>query len=605
MNFYCLGFLAVLFQLISLTDSLSHRSFCHPTSHLPIPTASSQYSHLHTLPAPYFLLAQLRRPSSHKSCPLLLAFLLFLSGDIQPNPGPANRHLTVYSLNIRSLFQENRSPHIQDVIHANNPDVFALTETWHNPHTTTPAQLAEATPRGFQLFSIPRPHSICGGGVAILCKDHLSPTPLELPSYHSFEAISINLTGLPRQLTIFNIYRPPDSSSYSQPFTAFLDEFTSFLTLATSLPHFVITGDFNIHCNDTFNHQAAQFLSILSDFNLAQHVTFPTHTNGNTLDLLITPISLSIPTTVSSLPATPSDHFALLSSFDISAPSPRPPVTRSFRRINSINIQNFISDLSASQLIVSPPPSLVDLVNCYNSTLTSILDKHAPLISKVIHSSNSNPWFTPALKALKRTRRKLERQWKSLPTLPNLTALRKASNTYHNAILAAKKLYHSQLISANHASPRQLWKTINTLLHRSAVLSLPNFQSASSIAQQFSTFFSDKVTRLRACIHPVNQSPHLPQPSGAPPSLAQFRFTDVDEITKLVLQSPNPTTDQFQTCHSCRSLQNGSSRTAYLSTSTRIHCSVNSSLHTPCSTPLNLCSSLSTIPSSRPSPTNK
>ena len=179
-----------------------------------------------------------------------------------------------------------------------------------------------------------------------------------------------------------------------------------------------------------------------------------------------------------------------------------------------------------------------DLVNCYNSTLTNILDKHAPLITKTIQSPKSNPWFSPGLKVLKKIRRNLERRWKSLPTAANLSALRTASNSYHKAILAAKKLYHTQLITANSPNPRQLWKTINTLLHRSPVPSLPNLSSISSIAQQFTTFFSDKVTKLRATISPVNQSPHFPQPPVTPPSFLQFRPTDPDEITKLILQSP-------------------------------------------------------------------
>jgi hypothetical protein len=181
---------------------------------------------------------------------------------------------------------------------------------------------------------------------------------------------------------------------------------------------------------------------------------------------------------------------------------------------------------------------LIDLVNCYNSTLSSLLDKHAPLITKVLKSPKSNPWFTPTLKALKKTRRRLEHHWKSLPSLSNLTALRKANTTYHNAIVRAKKLYHSQLISANCTNPRQLWKTINTLLHRSTVPSFPTASSVTSIAQQFATFFSDKVAKLHSSIPTVSQSPHHPEPPHTPSPLTQFHPADISEITKLVLQSP-------------------------------------------------------------------
>src|SRR6218665_999206 len=49
------------------------------------------------------------------------------------------------------------------------------------------------------------------------------------------------------KLTIFNIYRPPNSSAYSAKPSAFLDEFNSFLSVVATTPHeFVLTGDFNI-----------------------------------------------------------------------------------------------------------------------------------------------------------------------------------------------------------------------------------------------------------------------------------------------------------------------------------------------------------------------
>jgi hypothetical protein len=126
-----------------------------------------------------------------------------------------------------------------------------------------------------------------------------------------------------------------------------------------------------------------------------------------------------------------------------------------------------------------------------------------------------------------------------MPTLPNLTALRQVSNSYFKSIVAAKKQYHADLIASNTSNPRQLWKTVNSLLHRSTTPSLPSVSSITSIAQQFATFFSDKVTKLRATIPPVSQSPHFPTPHRSPPSLLQFRPTDTSEIVKLIQQSAN------------------------------------------------------------------
>jgi len=37
---------------------------------------------------------------------------------------------------------------------------------------------------------------------------------------------------------------------------------------------FFITGDFNIHLDNPTDHLTCQFLSVLSSFNLTQHVNF-------------------------------------------------------------------------------------------------------------------------------------------------------------------------------------------------------------------------------------------------------------------------------------------------------------------------------------------
>jgi len=550
-SFYCFLLLSVVSHF-RLNHHHVHASAHQRTIGSSYETATSQHSHLNTIPGAHFLTS--RRFSLHKPCtPPVAALLLFLSGDIESNPGPATSPVTICTINIRSLFHENRSIFIGDVIRSDSPEVFAFTETWHNLNITTPAQLSEVTPTGYQFFSLPRSSpkvtkhtskpcatDISGGGVAFLCKDSTSPELLDLPTYKSFEAFAVSLTRLSHRLSIFNIYRPPDSSKYSQPFSVFLDEFTSFLTHASTTPHnFLITGDFNIHCNDTSSQPATQFLSLLSDFNLKQHVTFSTHKNGNTLDLLITPVDSLLSPTVTCYPSTPSDHFALISAISTQAPPPNPIISRAFRRINSIDIENFISDLSKSDLVLSPPSELTELVDCYNKTLTAILDKHAPVITKTIRSPKSNPWFTPALNVLKKTRRKLERHWRSFPSLPNLSALRTATNHYYHAILAAKKRYHSNLVSSCRSNPRQLWKTVNNLLHRSTTSSLPNISSVTSVAKQFATFFSDKVTKLRATIPGSSQSPHFPQPRSNPAVLNELRPTDVTEVTKLILKSRN------------------------------------------------------------------
>jgi len=76
---------------------------------------------------------------------------------------------------------------------------------------------------------------------------------------------------LPHSKTsVINIYRPPLSSAFSKLFSVFLDEFSSFLSTAATTPReFLITGDFNLHLDETSHNFLFQFLCLLpSSFNL-------------------------------------------------------------------------------------------------------------------------------------------------------------------------------------------------------------------------------------------------------------------------------------------------------------------------------------------------
>ena len=109
-----------------------------------------------------------------------------------------------------------------------------------------------------------------GGGTGFLIPESLSNCLI--PKYHYL--ISIALPHLPHCRNLCSV---------------FLDEFNSSLSFAATTPHeFIITGDFNIHLDNLSDHTTSQFLSLLSSFNLTQHVNFPIHNQNHILDLVIT-----------------------------------------------------------------------------------------------------------------------------------------------------------------------------------------------------------------------------------------------------------------------------------------------------------------------------
>jgi exonuclease III len=542
-----LGFSVLILVLtvklsVAGTDQTSH-------SHKLVSSATShdQFDHFRSFPVFFFLS---RNSISHRQQSVnILVILIFLSGDIETNPGPFIQ-LNLCTLNIRSLFAADRSVFISDILATNNIDIFAFAETFQNS-TTTPAQLFDVTPHGFQFLGQPRccynAHSskaISGGGLGFLVRDLLSPDVLHLPAFTSFEAFAISVKSRGSKLVLYNIYRPPDSSSYSTPFSTFLSEFSSFLSSAATAPdNFVITGDFNIHVNHPSDTHSSQFLTLLESFNLSQYVSVSTHISNNTLDLVIAPCSSNILSSVTVSPVSPSDHYMVMSSVNFQPPPPRPAILRTFRRIKSIDVNNFCNDIANSVLISDPPTTLPELISCYNTTLSNILDKHAPVVSKLTTSEKSNPWYTTELRVLKCDRRRCEHQWRAHPSSHTLCLLRKATKTYNNALLAAKKLYYSELVESNSGNPQRLWNTINNILHRHHSPSLPTTIPISSLAQFFAQFFADKITNLRASISSTLISPHIPGPVTTPSVFDSFRQATVNEISSIIKQSPDKQCD--------------------------------------------------------------
>src|SRR5208282_1282614 len=118
-------------------------------------------------------------------------------------------------------------------------------------------------------------------------------------------------------------------------------------------------------------------------------------------------------------------------------------------------------DLSSELLITQAPSTLSDLIELCISTLSSLFDKHAPLITKPLSSRPSNPWFTPYLHELKATRRPLKKLGNARAILTMLCAFESSPTSI---ITPSSKLKHLSrfLIAANKLQSKRLWQTVNT-----------------------------------------------------------------------------------------------------------------------------------------------
>ena len=125
----------------------------------------------------------------------------------------------------------------------------------------------------------------------------------------------------------------------------------------------------------------------------------PTHTAGNTLDLVISRGDISVKD-ICTDPSVRSDHFVVL--FTLSSPSPGLPkqtVTyRSWKSVDHDQLRKDIGD-AFSEFTCSDVES--DVHN-YNEVLQNIVDKHAPEKTRVVTIRPEAPWYNSNLAEEKR-----------------------------------------------------------------------------------------------------------------------------------------------------------------------------------------------------------
>ena len=64
-----------------------------------------------------------------------------------------------------------------------------------------------------------------------------------------------------------------------------------------------------------------------------------------------------------------------------------------YRQLKAIDLDALRADLRDSDLWTTEFTDVDEMVNCYNSTLQAILDKHAPPKTKAVVNRKWVPWF--------------------------------------------------------------------------------------------------------------------------------------------------------------------------------------------------------------------
>lgn len=448
-----------------------------------------------------------------------------------------SRQLTLATLNARSI--RNKSATLTDVLSSHNLDVFALTESWHELDDDLAVRMIR--PAGYRSFDAARSSSGVGlrkqrgGGVVLLYKDGITAKRLSFSiSPSTFELVGVSMTFASSSLVVLVIYRPGGEVVDSQ----FYDELTVILEqLAAYSCPVVVTGDLNLHLDVADGKDTRRFQQLLDTFGLSQSVLGPTHRDGHTLDVVITRDDLPQPT----IDVRPSDEYSDHSLVLFQLPLPRPPlqfVDVNTRAWKGFDADGFRDDLLNSRLCAPlaefEHASVDSLQDLYDSTLSTLLNKHAPRRVVRRRHQSTTPWFDSDCAAAKRKARMYERRYRRTHAAADrhawIAEVRRKQRLYSQK----QNMYWEAKIADSRGKPLKLWSNLSSVLRRDKTKS-----PAAGVldATSFATAFASKIDGVRSSTTATSGPSFVDLDAGF--SLNTFEAVDAESVRRLISHAAN------------------------------------------------------------------
>ena len=251
------------------------------------------------------------------------------------------------------------------------------------------------------------------------------------------------------RLRVAIVYRPTYSAEHPVTTSVFFHEFSVYLELLVMCNELLlICGYFNIHMEVPSNADTIRLKNLLNSMGLVQHVKRPTHIHGHTLDLIITRQAHDI---VDGEPLPEryfSDHASVICKLSVAKPPLRIKHAE-YRKLKSIDITKLKEDIRNSQLYQDPPSDLNMLLHCYNTTLRSLLDDHAPVCSRHVSTPPRPPCFNEDIIQARRDKRKAERRWRASGLQADFEVFKAKRNYVIHLINEARCTHYKEFIDVS------------------------------------------------------------------------------------------------------------------------------------------------------------
>lgn len=358
---------------------------------------------------------------------------LILSSDVHPNPGPGppghgSGHGTGYSSGFLSICNWNLNTLSKndfqrvtflEAHNANyNYDIISLCETSLNDEILVPDNIL----KGYNFYSCNHPTGEKRGGVGIFYKESL---PLRIRNDLSFdECIVSELNYGHKQIFFTVLYRNPINKAASPEFASFIQKFENlYLKIKSENPYMMLfAGDFNAHSHTWWsegdnNYEGIHLANMISDLNMTQIISEPTHFRENSKPSCIDLIISDQPNLILDSGVRPSldpscKHQITFCKINFKIP-PLPVYARKiwhFSRAKTNLIRRAISEFPwEARLARIPNPNCQ--VELLNKTILNIMSNFVPSKITKIKPFESK-WLTRNIKNMLRKQNRLYRKYK-------------------------------------------------------------------------------------------------------------------------------------------------------------------------------------------------
>ena len=137
----------------------------------------------------------------------------------------------------------------------------------------------------------------------------------------------------------------------------------------------------------------------------------------------------------------------------------------------------------------------------------------------------------------KSLRRQFERIWRRAKNPLNRSQLHCQITRCNALVNKDKSDYYSKLISDNSHDSWKLWRELHKTLNKVSDATLPSHESEKSLADQFASFFSNKIKTISDNFSSIGTENDIHPPSD-PPKLNVFKQVSEEAVDKIIKTSP-------------------------------------------------------------------